>query len=289
MVEYVYSKTKLLINRRPGDLALVNADDPQCLRAVKGLPDLLWFSGKTAADAATIAYYDSGEIQVDQAAAARAAEKLRESLPAHLRGRIVDAHDEDSNGRVKVVSWAEVPLQGEHNLENALAAAGVCICLGLAPEEIAAGLKSFAGVRHRLQEVAEVNGVLYVNDSKATNVDAAIKALTAYHRGIHLILGGSLKGCSFEALAEAAVEKKIKEVLLIGEAAEKIASSFSETRISVIVTGNLDEAVRRAAGTAEPGDVVLFAPACASFDQYKNFEQRGDHFISLVNRIAEGR
>jgi UDP-N-acetylmuramoylalanine--D-glutamate ligase len=129
---------------------------------------------------------------------------------------------------------------------------------------------------------------VYVNDSKATNVDAALKALTAYDGGIHLILGGSLKGCSFQSLArEIAGGGKVKETLLIGEAAGEIGSSLKGSDAQVTMAGELESAVRLAQEHAEPGDVVLLAPACASFDQYRNFEQRGEHFISLVNALKQ--
>jgi len=124
-----------------------------------------------------------------------------------------------------------------------------------------------------------------VNDSKATNADAVLKALTAYHSGIHLVLGGRTKGCDFDELAEAASDPKVSEIILIGEAAPTIAASFDLVGGEVLMAGDLEEAVRVARENAEPGDIVLLSPACASFDQYKNYEQRGEHFMNLVRQM----
>ena len=139
-----------------------------------------------------------------------------------------------------------------------------------------------------MQRVAVIAGVTYVNDSKATNVDAAVKALTAYESGIHLILGGSLKACSFDALAQAAADEKVKQVIAIGQAATEIAASFRRVGRNVLMLDGLEDAVKAAAGSAVSGDVVLLAPACASFDQYDNFEKRGEHFILLVKQMMLG-
>ena len=143
---------------------------------------------------------------------------------------------------------------------------------------------------HRLQPAGTVAGVAYVNDSKATNVDAAIRALTAFDSGIHLILGGSLKGCSFERLARAATadRDKVKGVYLIGQAAAAIGESFRRTGGEVVMCGDLETAFRQASAAAVPGDVVLLAPACASFDQFRDYEERGELFLSLVDESSKG-
>ncbi|RJQ47477.1 MAG: UDP-N-acetylmuramoyl-L-alanine--D-glutamate ligase, partial [Gaiellales bacterium] len=141
----------------------------------------------------------------------------------------------------------------------------------------------------RLQEVGTVDGVIYVNDSKATNVDAAVRALTAYEAGIHLILGGSGKGFSFDRLASAATGGKVRQVLLIGAAAAAIAASFERAGRETVTAGDLEEAVRLAREGAAPGDIVLLSPACASFDQYHDYEERGEHFISIVRRLEKER
>ncbi len=141
--------------------------------------------------------------------------------------------------------------------------------------------------------VGVVDGVTYVNDSKATNVDAALKALTAYSGAVHLILGGSLKGASFDPLAEG-TEGRVKEAILIGAAAEQLRDAFERRRTAVgeratpfVVLPDIDAAVAHAARVAVPGDVVLLSPACASFDHYRDFEHRGEHFSELVHRLEE--
>ena len=154
-------------------------------------------------------------------------------------------------------------------------------------------LRTFPGVPHRLQVVGVVGGVTWVNDSKATNVDAALKALTAYSGPVHLILGGSLKGAVYDELA-AACEGRVLEALLIGEAAAPLSEAFARRRDAVgeratpyVVLPDLEAAVAAASAAATAGDVVLLSPACASFDQYRNFEHRGEHFTELVHTLRE--
>jgi UDP-N-acetylmuramoylalanine--D-glutamate ligase len=172
---------------------------------------------------------------------------------------------------------AEPLLRGAHNRENAAAATAAARAAGIADEHIAAALLTFPGVPHRLELVGERDGVRYVNDSKATNVAAALRALAAYaDEPVHLILGGSPKGEDFAPLA-AAIGPNVKSVHLIGEEAERIAKLIEGHR-----DGDLQSAVAHAARLAEPGHVVLLSPASASFDQFENFEQRGDAFRALV-------
>jgi UDP-N-acetylmuramoylalanine--D-glutamate ligase len=172
---------------------------------------------------------------------------------------------------------AEPLLRGVHNRENAAAATAAARAAGIADEHIAAALRTFPGVPHRLELVGERRGVRYVNDSKATNVAAAVRALAAYaDESVHLILGGSSKGEDFAPLAEA-IGANVRPVHLIGAEAERL--------IEVIdghVDGTLERAVAHAAGLARPGEVVLLSPACASYDQFENFEQRGDAFRAAV-------
>jgi UDP-N-acetylmuramoylalanine--D-glutamate ligase len=172
---------------------------------------------------------------------------------------------------------AEPLIRGAHNRENAAAAATAARAAGIADEHIAAGLLIFPGVPHRLELVGERDGVRYVNDSKATNVAAALRALAAYaDEPVHLILGGSPKGEDFTPLA-AAIGPNVKSVHLIGEEAERIGQVIDGHR-----DGDLETAVAHAARLAEPGDVVLLSPASASYDQFENFEQRGEAFRRLV-------
>jgi UDP-N-acetylmuramoylalanine--D-glutamate ligase len=181
---------------------------------------------------------------------------------------------------------AEPRIPGAHNLENAAAATAVARALGLGDASIAAALREFAGVPHRLELVREVGGVRYVNDSKATNVAAALRGLAAYPEPLHLILGGSLKGESFTPLAVAIRERGgIRSVHVIGEASEELSQALGRERVASMSGGDLGVAVSAAAERAAPGEVVLLSPACASYDQYGNFEERGDHFRALVEAL----
>jgi UDP-N-acetylmuramoylalanine--D-glutamate ligase len=172
----------------------------------------------------------------------------------------------------------EIRLRGAHNLENAMAASAAALAAGVPKEAVAAALRSFRGVAHRLEEVGSVGGVLYVNDSKATNVSSAVRGIEAFDGGVHVILGGSLKGGGFEGLRDA-VASRCVAAYLIGEAAERLEQDLAGT-VPLHRSGDLATAVRDAA--AEPGEVVLLSPACASFDQFRDYEERGEAFRSLV-------
>ena len=175
---------------------------------------------------------------------------------------------------------AEPAVRGAHNRENAAAATAAARAAGIADEDIATGLRTFRGVPHRLELVGERGGVRYVNDSKATNVAAALRALAAYgDEPVHLILGGSPKGEDFAPLA-AAIGPNVRSVHLIGAEAERLAGL-----IDGHLDGTLAAAVAHAAELAEPGDVVLLSPACASFDQFENYEWRGEAFGELVRAL----
>jgi UDP-N-acetylmuramoylalanine--D-glutamate ligase len=175
---------------------------------------------------------------------------------------------------------AEVRLRGAHNLENAMAAAAAALATGLDRDAVVDALASFAGVSHRLEEVATRDGVLYVNDSKATNVASALVGIEAFEGGVHAILGGSLKGGGFAGLRPA-VAARCRACYLIGEAAERLAEDLAGT-VPLERCGDLERAVASASRAARPGEVVLLSPACASFDQYRDFEARGDHFRALA-------
>ncbi|HLZ48674.1 MAG TPA: UDP-N-acetylmuramoyl-L-alanine--D-glutamate ligase [Candidatus Limnocylindria bacterium] len=177
---------------------------------------------------------------------------------------------------------AEPRIRGAHNRENAAAATRAARELGVPEAAIAEALVSFPGVEHRLEPIGEIEGVLYVNDSKATNVAAAVRALAAYaDEPVRLIAGGRGKGQSFEPLA-AAVGPNVKAVYLIGEAAEEIAAAIGPR---AIVAGDLATALARASADARAGDVVLLSPACASFDQFRDFVDRGEEFRRLVQNL----
>ena len=179
-----------------------------------------------------------------------------------------------------LVEAGELRLRGAHNLENAMAAAAATLARGVEPAAVREALRSFAGVPHRLEEVAEHDGVLYVNDSKATNVASARMGLEAFEGGVHAILGGSLKGGGFEGL-RSAVASRCRAAYLIGEAAARLAVDLEGTA-PLSLCGDLERALAAAARAAHPGEAVVLSPACASFDQYRDFERRGEHFRTLV-------
>src|SRR4051794_15026537 len=180
-----------------------------------------------------------------------------------------------------LIAVDRIRLRGLHNRANAMAAAAVTLARGIDAAAVASALESFAGVPHRLEEVATVEGVLYVNDSKATNVDAAVTGLASFERGVHLILGGRDKGGDLSPLV-AAVRERAAAVYLIGEAAERIGAALRDVGVPLHRSGDLEHAVAQARAAARPGDVVLLSPACASYDQYRSFEQRGDAFRALA-------
>lgn len=184
-----------------------------------------------------------------------------------------------------LIGAADVRLRGRFNLFNAMAAAAVCLERGIDPAPVATALREFTGLPHRLEHVADIEGVEYINDSKATNPGAAIAALEAVGDGAHLILGGSLKGDNFEQLADQ-VGGHCRACYLIAEAAEQLAEDLAGAGVELVRCGDLERAVREAAARAKPGEVVLLSPACASFDQYRDFEQRGEHFRALVRELS---
>ncbi len=180
---------------------------------------------------------------------------------------------------------AEPLIPGRHNRENAAAAAAAARAAGIDDEAIATALRTFPGVPHRLELVAEIDGVRYVNDSKATNTAAARRGIAAYAGSpLHLILGGSVKGESFAELA-LSLPEEVRSIDLIGEAENDLAEALDLARRSYRRSGDLGTALVLASSEAHPGDVVLLSPACASFDQYANFEERGDHFRRLVQAL----
>jgi UDP-N-acetylmuramoylalanine--D-glutamate ligase len=178
-------------------------------------------------------------------------------------------------------------LPGAHNLQNAMATATVCLERGFPLEDVAEGLRSFNGVPHRLELVTEVTGVSYVNDSKATNVASTEVALSSYESGVHLILGGRGKAQDFSPLA-APIAERCSAVYLIGEDGPQIAAAVAGSGVTCVDSGTLDNAVQQASRAARSGDVVLLSPACASFDQFPNFEARGDSFREIVRSITAG-
>jgi UDP-N-acetylmuramoylalanine--D-glutamate ligase len=176
----------------------------------------------------------------------------------------------------------EVRLRGRHNLENAMGASAAALASGVPADAVARGLRTFAGVPHRLEEVGTVGGVLYVNDSKATNVASALRGIEAFDGGVHAILGGSLKGGGFDGL-RGAVASRCRACYLIGEAAERLENDLARAA-PLRRCRDLESAVHAASAAASPGEVVLLSPACASYDQFRDYEERGERFRALIPR-----
>jgi UDP-N-acetylmuramoylalanine--D-glutamate ligase len=191
----------------------------------------------------------------------------------------------EDDREVEIMPVKEIPLKGTHNQENVLAAVSVARLAGADAESIRSGVQKFKAVEHRLQLIANIRGVEYYNDSKATNVDATIKAIESFPGNIHLILGGKDKDSDYSLMNDL-LRARVKRVYTIGSAAEKIRSHIGDAA-QIVAGGTLDVAVQRASQSAVAGDVVLLAPACASFDQFDNYEHRGHVFRKLVEDLAE--
>jgi UDP-N-acetylmuramoylalanine--D-glutamate ligase len=215
------------------------------------------------------------------------------SFAAHTRARVhwFSAHhdaapgvwlrgDQILEGETPLLPVADIPLKGRHNIENVMAAAALARLAGATPREIREAVRTFAGVEHRLEFVRRLRGVSYYNDSKATSVDACQKAIDAFPGGLWIILGGKDKGSDYRVLRDS-LAAKARAALLIGAAAAKIAGHLRDA-LPLVPAGTLDHAVAHAAQHAQPGDTVLLAPACASFDQFDSFEHRGRVFKTLV-------
>ncbi len=199
-----------------------------------------------------------------------------------MRDGVIFADDEP------LIRADELQLLGSHNVENAMAAAAAALASGLPRDSVAEGLRSFHGVPHRLERVRELDGVLYVNDSKATNVASAIAGIRAFDGGVRLIAGGRPKQESFAPLAEP-VRERCAAVYVIGEAAERMKDELSPAAgagVEISQAGTLERAVESARSDAKPGEVVLLSPACASFDAFKDFEARGDRYRELVEGLT---
>ncbi len=251
MEAYIAAKRRLFENQTARHHAVFNADDPICVEIASGLePQIVWFSRTK---------------QVERGAFVR-------------NGHIIYG---DAHGEHEIMPVAEISLKGAHNLENVLAAVCVGAILGCEAGPIRAAIKEFKAVEHRLEYVATINGVEYYNDSKATNVDATIKALESFPGNIHVILGGKDKGSDYTVL-KPLLRERVKRVYTIGAAAEKIESHVGGA-VEIVRAGTLEAAVKRAAEAAQAGDVVLLAPACASFDQFNSYEHRGRVFKDLVH------
>jgi UDP-N-acetylmuramoylalanine--D-glutamate ligase len=248
---YAAAKARLFELQSSGDYAVLNADDAVCREyARRTAAQTLWFSG------------------------------AREARPgAWLCGEALILEGEP------LLAAGEVPLLGRHNLENVLAAALAAGCAGVPRQTIAAAVRRFRAIEHRLEFVRRVGGVDFYNDSKATSVDAALKAVEAFPGALWVILGGKDKGLDFTPLREP-LAAKARAALLIGATAEKIGAALRGAA-PLIFAHTLEAAVSLAYQQAHPGDTVLLAPACASFDQFRSFEHRGEVFKQIVKGLPE--
>ncbi len=257
--EYARAKARIFLSQEPGDVAVLNLDDPWTLR----------LAGQLRATARG--------FTLDE----------RTTLPGGFAGAAVASAEgfrllsEDLSFRV-----ANRALRGAHNLQNAMAATLLALHVGVQPAHAQRGLDSFPGLPHRLESIRVLHGVEWVNDSKATNVDAAVVALKAFPQGsrLWLLAGGKGKGAPYRPLRQAA-GGKVAAVLTLGQDGPLIEEEFA-TQFTVHACGTLERAVTRARELARPGDVVLLSPACASFDQFLNFEDRGDTFRRLVRALS---
>lgn len=255
MEQYIAAKAKIFSSQKTGDFIVLNADDPLTV-ALGGTAEgeVLFFS--RCKELAEGVFVQAGNIV------------------ARLAGKME-----------KICAVDDLRIPGTHNLENALAAVAVAKVMGVRNQVLAASLRSFNGVAHRLEFVTDINGVGYVNDSKGTNPDASIKALEAYDRPIVLIAGGKNKGSDFGRLAEK-IKEKVRVLVVLGQSADLIADAAREKRFtSILYAADFKEAVFLAHRAARSGDIVLLSPACASWDMFKNFEERGAMFKEIVFRI----
>jgi UDP-N-acetylmuramoylalanine--D-glutamate ligase len=251
---YLEAKLRMFANQGPDDIAIMSGDEPALRdRELEGRARQLTFCAGGGAGTCEVTI-EAGSIVAD--------------------------------GR-PLLAVGELRLLGAHNVQNALAAATAALAMGLERDAVADALGSFEGVPHRLEPVAEIGGVLYVNDSKATNVAAAAAAIRAFDGGVHAILGGSSKGESFAALSDPIAERCVA-CYLIGETGDELERDLAQAWASGVGherSADLPAAVGAASSAAGSGDVVLLVPACASFDAFRDFEERGERFKALVAEL----
>lgn len=258
MDDYYAAKMRLFMNQRGDDVAIVNWDDP-LVHPVAGRIAARLFPFSLTQDLEEGAVLEAGLLRMRLA-----------------------------NREETVMTASDVPIPGRHNLENVLAAASVAIHCGVSAAAIASAVRSFAGLPHRLEKVGQVDGAVYYNDSKATNVGSTLRALEAFTQPIVLLLGGYDKGGDFESLKMplAAKGSALRALVTFGKAGDDIARRLSGATPRIERAAALADAVKTASTIACPGDVVLLAPGCASFDAYTGFDKRGEDFRAIVSRLA---
>lgn len=255
MEKYIETKGFLFQNQSKTDFAILNRDDENVVSLAYAVPsEIIWFSRQQELDEGIF---------------------IRD-------GKIVIRYQ---GLEYIIIEPQKIRIKGAHNLENSMAAIGAAFAAKVSINTIRDTLISFKGVEHRLEVVREIDGVLFINDSKGTNTDAAIKALDAYPNPIVLIAGGKDKGTSFASFARK-IKERVKELILIGQAAPIIEAEVREEGFfNIHHCKTMEDAVRRADELAEKGDIVLLSPACASFDMFRNYEERGAVFKNAVNKL----
>jgi UDP-N-acetylmuramoylalanine--D-glutamate ligase len=253
---YIAAKRRIFMNQQPEDFAVLNLDDPRTAetsRQVRSQP--VWFSRRREPERGTFV----------------------------RSGRVISRTGTNED---ELFEASEIALKGDHNLENVLAACSLALLAGARSGELREAIRGFRGVEHRLEWVAEISGVQYFNDSKATNVDATVKSLEAFPGGIHLIAGGRDKGGDFSVLRPL-VSARVSHIVLIGEAAGKIGEQLAGAA-EMSRAASLPESVTQCHRRAVAGETVLLAPACASFDMFRNYEHRGEVFKKAVRALSTG-
>jgi UDP-N-acetylmuramoylalanine--D-glutamate ligase len=253
MEGYQEAKARLFMNQHDDDVLVLNMDDPGSVP----------FSGRTAG----LQWYFSCTERVDAGAF------------VHDGG----IYYSDTKGTCFVMESSGLSLPGEHNLANALAVVCLASKSGLEARQLVDGLSSFPGVRHRIQRIRDIDGTTYYNDSKSTNPDSLRVALRSFSRPVILIAGGLAKETDYSHLLPL-IQEHVKKLILIGKSSEELKQSWTGT-VPIVMAEVMETAVIKARDAADPGDVVLLSPGCASFDQYDNFEERGDHFVELVEAL----
>lgn len=252
---YAAAKTRITERQQPGDFLVLNAEDkPTQMVAAKTRAQIFWFSPRRP---------------------------IKQG--AFVHGESIFFLAKEGGTPEPIMPVSEITLKGAHNVENVLAAICASRLAGIPAEKIRASVAAFKAVEHRLEFVRNLRGVDFYNDSKATNVDAAMKAVASFPSGIHLILGGKDKNSDYTAMAEL-LQQRVKAIYTIGSAAEKIERQLNGV-VKIVSAETMQAAVAEAAKAATAGDVVLLAPACSSFDQFQNYEHRGQVFQQLVNEL----
>jgi UDP-N-acetylmuramoylalanine--D-glutamate ligase len=253
--KYVAAKERIFARQGPEDAVVLNGDDRVTqMCAARAKSEVYWFSGTKA---------------------------VRRG--AFVRDGVIVWVEKEGGVTEPIMPVSEVHLKGAHNIENVLAAVCAARLAKVSAESIRASVANFTAVEHRLELVRKLNGVEYYNDSKATNVDATMKAVSSFSKGIHLILGGKDKDSDYGLMAEL-LKERVKVVYTIGSAAEKIERQLHGV-VKMVAAGTMQTAVTEAAKAAAAGDVVLLSPACSSFDQFENYEHRGRVFRQLVDEL----